>query len=97
MGQVDVPIISAGIVDQSLPESHPDYGRVIASTRAVTDVVMSRSRLEELIDGEVKYLVIKLVGNTDEANNGELVKFFPEDRFKIKLSAKLETEIDISE
>lgn len=97
MGQNDVPVISAGIIDHNLPDSHPDHGRVIAPTRAITDVILTNNRLEELIDGDIRHLIIKLVGNTDAASEGELVRFYPEDRFGVKLSAKLETEIDLSE
>ncbi|NNC84365.1 MAG: hypothetical protein HKN79_12385 [Flavobacteriales bacterium] len=97
MGQSDVPVLLSGIVDHNLPETHPDHGRVVAARRSVTDVILTPSRLEELTEGGVKYLVIKIVGSTSEGNSGEMVRFYPEDRLAVQVSAKIETEIDISE
>lgn len=96
-GQDAVLLLAAGLVDHTLAESHPDHGRVLFPTRRITDVFMSRTRLDELLDGDVSHMIIRLIGSTSSASNGELVRFYPEDRLKVQLSAKVETEIDLME
>jgi len=97
IGEANALILSAGIIDPSLPESHPDYGRVIFPAHHVQDVSMSPERLEELLNGNVKHVILRVLGNTSEAEDGAIVKFYPEDEVEIQFSAKIETDIDLTE
>lgn len=97
IGEANALILEGGMVDASLPESHPDHGRVLAPSHHVQDVEMSPERLEELLDGDVKHIIIRMLGNTSGAADGALVKFYPEDELEIQFSAKIETELDLTE
>ncbi len=58
IGEANGLILEGGIIDASLPVSHPDHGRVLAPSHHVQDVVMSPERLEELLDGDVKHVIV---------------------------------------
>jgi len=90
-------VVASGYVNTSLPAGHLDYGRVLSRTRAITDIDVTVDRLQELIDGNVKHLVIRIVAGTSFASQEQVVRFFPEDGVEVQLSAKIETHIDLSE
>lgn len=96
-GQDTQLLLSPGQIDYSLPITDSNHGRVMFPTRTITDIFISKERLDELLDGEISYMVIRLIGSTGGVGDGELVRFYPEDRLKVQLSAKLETEIDLAE
>ena len=90
-------LVSPGLVNTFLDPSHPDFGRVLTRSRAITDVQLSLERLRKLIDGNVKHLIIKIVAGTSFATQNQIVKFFPEDGIEVQISARIETRIDLSE
>jgi hypothetical protein len=90
-------VIAPGLVNASLAPTDPGYGRVVSRTRAITDIEMSVERLENLIDGDVKFLEVKIVSGTTFATQDQVIRLYPEDGVEIQLSAKLETRIDITE
>ncbi len=90
-------IIQSGLVDFSLSESDPDFGRVTTSTRTVTDVEMTSAKLNKLIDEHSAKVVLKGIAFTNSASSGELVRIYPEYNFRMKLSAKIDTNINLSE
>jgi hypothetical protein len=90
-------ILPAGIVETNLPTSNPNHGMVIAASHKVTDTYFSPERLTQILDGDIAHIIIRLVGSTSDAASGQLVRFFPEDRVEVQVSAKIETDIDLSE
>jgi hypothetical protein len=90
-------IFQQGFVDFSLPTTDPNYGRVISPTRKITDVVISREKLQFLIDNDVKKAILTSRANTNQAANGEVVRFYPEYNVRLKVSAKLDLDININE
>jgi hypothetical protein len=90
-------IFQQGFVDFSLPTTDPNYGRVISPTRKITDVVISREQLKFLIDNDVKKAILTSRANTNQASNGEIVRFYPEYNVRLKVSAKLDLDININE
>jgi hypothetical protein len=90
-------IFEAGYVDFSLPDTDPNYGKVIAFTRKITDVVLTSAQLKALSDAGSKKVILRSRANTNEASNGEVVRFYPEYELKMKLSAKIDTDININE
>lgn len=97
----DVPsleyIVQSGYVNHTLPQSHPNHGRVLFPTREVTDIAMDQDRLQNLMDQDVMNIVLKATGKTDDAQNESIIKFYPDYELNIQLSAKIETDIDLSE
>lgn len=90
-------IFQQGFVDFSLSENDPNFGRVLSVTREITDVTLSREQVRELLDGEVKKVILKGRANTNQAQNQQLVRFYPEYTLGLKLSAKIDTDISINE
>lgn len=90
-------IFQQGFVDFSLPTTDPNYGKVISPTRKITDIAISRERLKFLLDNEVKKVILTSRANTNESFNGEVVRFYPEYNVAMKLSAKLDLDININE
>ncbi len=90
-------IFDQGIVDFSLPLTDPNHGKVIQSTRKITDVIVSQTLISKLINGDAKKLIYKTRGLTNEANSGQNVKIFPEYTVEIKVSAKVDFKIDLQD
>jgi hypothetical protein len=90
-------VIQAGYVNHTLEESDPQHGKVLSPTRAITDIVVDADRLQNLMDNNVMNIVIRAMGNTSGSQNESVIKFFPEYTLDIQLSAKIETNIDLSE
>lgn len=90
-------IFQQGFVDFSLPENDPNFGRVLSPTRKITDVVLSRDQVQELLDGDVQKVILRGRANTNQAANQELVRFYPEYNLGLKLSAKVDTDINTTE
>lgn len=90
-------VFEQGFVDFSLPEDDPNFGRVLSVTREITDVTLSRDQVRDLLDGDVKKIILKGRANTNQAQNQELVRFYPEYTLGLKLSAKIDTDISINE
>ena len=90
-------IFQQGFVDFSLPTNDPNYGRVLTPTQKITDVVISRDKLRKLVDEEATRIILTSRANTNAASNGEIVRFYPEYNLKLKVSAKIDTDISINE
>jgi hypothetical protein len=90
-------VFDQGIVDFSLPLTDPNHGKVIQSTRKITDVIVSQALISKLINGNAKKLIYKSRALTNEANSGQNVKIFPEYTVEIKVSAKVDFKIDLQD
>lgn len=89
-------IFESAQVDFSQPDTNSDYGRVISSTSSFTDFILTRQKLQTLVDAGSSKLIIKSIGSTADAGSGELVKFYPDYEIKIKVSAKVDLSIDLN-
>lgn len=87
--------LASGYIDFSLDESHPDHGRVLNETRTIRDSELTRDEIRVLIDQQAKKVILKARSNTFGAGAQELVRFYPEYELKMKLSAKIDTEIEL--
>ncbi|MCB0762758.1 MAG: hypothetical protein KDC12_14625 [Flavobacteriales bacterium] len=90
-------IFQPGYVDFSLPDSDPNHGKVLSPTRTTTDVVLTGDRMRSLIDQQSSYIILRAVGNTSMASQGELIKIYPEYNVDIRVAAKLDTQINLNE
>lgn len=89
-------LLDPGFIDFSLPEGDVNHGRVLASTRKITDISLTGQQLKHLAENHSTQVIIKAFGNTNNATD-EVVKFFPEYNLGIKLSAKIDTNINFQE
>ena len=89
-------IFEPGFIDFGLDENHPDFGKVTQPTRQIVDFTITGKQVSDLMDQNSKKLIFRAVGITSNAPD-EVVKFFPEYNMAIKLSAKVDTNIDLTE
>jgi hypothetical protein len=87
--------LASGYIDFSLPETHPDHGRVLEKRRTIRDSELTGQRIQHMIAEEARKVILKARSNTAGAAGQELVRFYPEYELKLKLSAKLDTQIDL--
>jgi len=90
-------IVDAGIVDFTLNPTDPNYGRVQQASESMTDITLSHDQIQNLIDNKATKMIIQGIGLTSEAQNQEEVKFFPDDEIRVKVSAKIDFNLDLSE
>ncbi|MCT4583034.1 MAG: hypothetical protein N4A35_16610 [Flavobacteriales bacterium] len=90
-------VFEHGIVDFTLPLTDPNHGKVTQSTRTITDVAVSQALIKKLINGNAKKLIYKTRGLTNDAYSGQNVKIFPEYDVDIKVSAKIDFNIDLED
>lgn len=85
-------ILTAATVNFSVPVSDPNYGRVTltGAKRKITDVMITQTRFNNLANAGVAKLIYVARGNTNDANLGRSVKFFPDYNLRIKTSAKVD-------
>lgn len=84
-------IIKKATVNFSVPVGDPNYGRVTltGAKRKITDIVMDKTRFNNLVNNGAKKLIYVANGLTNDAPNRS-VKFYPEYNLKMKLSAKVD-------
>ena len=87
--------LASGFIDFSLPPSHPDHGRVLSETRTIRDSELTRDEITVLLNENAKKVILKARSNTSGASTQELVRFYPEYELKMKLSAKIDTQIEL--
>lgn len=90
-------VFEHGIVDFSLPLTDPNHGKVTQTTRKITDVVVTQELIKKLINGNSKKLIYKTRGLTNDANSGQNIKIYPEYNIDIKVSAKVDLNIDLED
>jgi hypothetical protein len=90
-------IFESGVIDFSLPISDPDYGKVIQNTKRTTFIVITQEDVQFWLDNEVKKIIVRAIGNTEMSGSQELVKIYPEYDLDVKVSAKVDTQIDTTE
>jgi len=88
-------VFEHGIVDFSLPLSDPNYGKVMQETTKTTDIILTQEMLRKLSDNNAQKLIVKSVALTNNANLGQNVKIFPEYNIDVKVSAKVDFNIDL--
>lgn len=89
-------LVPAGMVNNSLPQTDPNYGKVIQSTRRINDIVLTRDQLESLISKGTKKVVYRANLNTTNADQLQDVKFYPEYELMMNLSAKINLNVNLS-
>ena len=87
--------IAAGQVDHSLGSADLHYGRVMKRTQTIMDIVLTRDQATELLSLDCEGIEIALTLGTPDAQNGSSVRFFPEDEFELKLSARVSCAITL--
>ena len=90
-------VFEHGVVDFSLPLSDPNHGKVVQSTRKITDIVVTQDLIQKLINGNAKKLIYKTRGLTNDAYSGQNVKIYPEYNVDIKVSAKVDFNINLED
>lgn len=90
-------IFEKGIVDFSLPVTDPNHGKVIKSTRDITDIIVSQELIKKLVNNKSKKLIYKARALTSEANSGQNVKIYPEYTVGIKASAKVDFQVNLED
>ena len=90
-------IIQRGFVDFGLDPNDPNYGKVTAPTWKITDIILTKEQVKYLIDHGSTKVILNSRANTNESYNGEVVRFYPEYNLNLKLSAKVDTDIDLTE
>ncbi len=90
-------IFESGVIDFSLPPSDPNYGKVIQNTKRTTNIVITQQDIQYWLDHEVKKIIVRANGNTEMSSSQQLVKIFPEYDLDVKVSAKVDTQIDTTE
>lgn len=90
-------VFEHGVVDFSLPLTDPNHGKVTQATRKITDVIVSQTLLNKLINGGSKKLIYKTRALTTNASSGQNVKIFPDYTVEIKVSAKIDFKIDLED
>lgn len=85
-------ILKAAKVNFSVPTTDPNYGRVIPGgmQRKITDIVMDKVRFNKLANSGITKMIYSAKGNTNDANLGRNVKFYPDYSIKMKVSAKVD-------
>ena len=87
--------IAAGEIDHSISSDDLEYGRVIQRTRTIMDLILTRDRATELLSLDCQGIEIALTLGTPDAQNGSSVRFFPDDEFELKLSARISCGISL--
>ena len=87
--------IAAGEVDHSLGSADLHYGRVMKRTQTIMDIVLTHDQATELLSLDCEGIEIALTLGTPDAQNGSSVRFFPEDEFELKLSARVSCAITL--
>ena len=90
-------IFEKGQVDFSLPLTDPNHGKVIQATKKITDIELTQVLIKKLIHNNVKRLIYKARGLTNDANTGQNVKIYPEYTVDIKASAKVDFKINLED
>lgn len=89
-------IIRKANVNFSLPLMDPNYGKVTSAVRKITDIVIDKTRFNNLANRGAEKLIYKAYALTNEAPTGKNVKFYPEYELTIKISAKVDFDITIN-
>ncbi|MDX1445335.1 hypothetical protein [Lishizhenia sp.] len=89
-------LIPSGVIDNSLPVTDPNFGKVIANTRRITDVKLDSEQLQSLISQGTRKVVYRANLNTSDADQMQDVKFYPEYELTVTLSAKINFNVNLS-
>lgn len=90
-------IFEKGQVNFTLPLTDPNHGKVTQSTKKITDIELTQVLIKKLVNNNVKRLIYKARGLTNDANSGQNVKIYPEYTVDIKASAKVDFKIDLED
>jgi len=82
-----------GAVDFSLPEGHPDAGRVVADGRGVWEIQLSGATAAFLVEAGCDRVVLRLEATSHGADVQRNVRFFPESQIAISLAARVDLNI----
>ena len=84
---------TAGEVDFTLPEGHPDEGKVSTPGRAVWDVVLDGPTAAFLVEAGCDRLTLRAVVQSHEAENQHDVRLFPESTIRLELAARIDMHL----
>lgn len=88
-------IIRRANVNFSVPNTNPAYGTVNSSVRKITDIVIDKNRFNNLSNNGAKKIIYKAQGLTNDAPT-ENVKFQPSNSLIMKLSTKVDLDIQVN-
>ncbi len=81
-----------GQVDFTLPEGHPDAGRVIAPGSATWDVVLDGSTAAFLVESGCDRILLRASTTSHGAEAQRDVRFFPESSIRLACAARLDLD-----
>lgn len=81
-----------GQVDFTLPEGHPDAGRVIAPGSATWDVVLDGSTAAFLVESGCNRILLRASTTSHGAEAQRDVRFFPESSIRLACAARLDLD-----
>jgi hypothetical protein len=84
---------TAGQVDFTLPEGHPDAGRVTAPGSAIWDVVLEGPTAAFLVESGCDRLIVRAVVRSHGAENAHDVRLFPESSIRLALAARVDFNV----
>jgi hypothetical protein len=90
-------IIRKANVNFAVPTSDPNYGKVTSAVRKITDISIDKTRFNNLANNGAKKIIYKAKGLTNQAPAGNSVKFSPSNSISIKLSAKVDLNINVNQ
>jgi hypothetical protein len=90
-------IIRQANVNFSVPISDINYGTVTSSVRKITDIIIDKTRFNNLANSGAKKIIYKAKGLTNQAPIGNNVKFSLSNSISIKLSAKVDFNINVNQ
>lgn len=87
--------IAAGEIDHSISSDDLEYGRVIQRKQTIMDLILTRDQATELLSLDCQGIELAITLGTPDAQNGSSVRFFPDDEFELKLSARVSCAISL--
>lgn len=84
-------VLPSAPLELSVPETHPDYGRAVGTTRSVLNIVVERERLEAM--DEVTNIIFRVIGNTT-GNGDHPIRLFSQDAFSVRVAARAKLRIN---
>jgi hypothetical protein len=84
---------AAGQIDFTLPDGHPDAGRVTAPGSATWDVVLEGPTAAYLVESGCDRLILRTVVQSHGAEDQRDVRLFPESSIRLALAARVDFNV----
>jgi|GEM_PF-5844244 len=82
-----------GTVDFTLPDGHPDAGKVVAEGRSVWDVHLDGTTAAFLVEAGCDRIVMRVEATSEGAAAQRNVRFFPESQITLALAARVDLNL----